>query len=76
MALKINTPCTSLDASLLVDGPCFVSQLSVQEIANWMSSFGTDPLMVKMIELYLLAKDFRTMLDGVTYPGDDLELQD
>lgn len=29
-----------------------------------------------MIELYLLAKDFRTMLDGVTYPGDDLELQD
>ena len=48
--------------------------LSVRDFTNWMSSTGADPLMVDMIESYLLAQDSRTMLDCLPYPDDDLEL--
>ena len=47
---------------------------SVKSIANWMIDTGAHPLMVELIESYLLAQDTRTMLDCVPYPDDDLEL--
>ena len=49
-------------------------RLSIRDITTWMSSTGADPLMVDMIETYLLAQDTKTMLECLEYPDDDLEL--
>lgn len=49
-------------------------RLSVRSITGWMASSGADPILVEMIESYLLAQDSKTMLECVPYPDADLEI--